>query len=262
MVLLKVGTVRDDFVVLFVVGHQPGFYFDAVGLALVGLFESGLHEDFAAAHRRFLTAFRLDDGVQFLVEPVSFFGALGHDQILFLVVEGIDEGFEFLVVIGPQVGIFFRIEIGDGHVGDDGIALLDALGGELDGLHLIILIWFVDALFPRQVLLERFAIYVEVFEHDCLLVVVEMLLVEDFGKVGIPEIGEDFGAGGADMDVDVRFIFELLRHPRAGGRLDELDRALDRALHPLFAWGEVEGRAIGEHQPAAFERHRFGHDEH
>ena len=38
-------------------------------------------------------------------------------------------------------------------------------------------------------------------------------------------------------------------------------RALDRALHALFARGQVEGRAIGQHQPAAFDRHAFGHDQ-
>ena len=35
----------------------------------------------------------------------------------------------------------------------------------------------------------------------------------------------------------------------------------DRALHALFARREVEGRAIGEHQPAALDAHAFGHDQ-
>ena len=39
-------------------------------------------------------------------------------------------------------------------------------------------------------------------------------------------------------------------------------RAGDRALHALLLGRQVEGRAIGEHQPAPLERHRFGHDQH
>src|SRR3546814_9537392 len=63
------------------------------------------------------------------------------------------------------------------------------------------------------------------------------------------------------MDFDIGGIFKLLRHPCTVGRLDQLDRALDRALHPLFARGEIEARAIGEHQPAPLQRHGFGHHE-
>ena len=75
------------------------------------------------------------------------------------------------------------------------------------------------------------------------------------------EVGEDFGAGGADMDVNIGFVLELLRHPCAGGGFDQLDRTLDRPLHALFARGQVKGRAVSEHQPAALDRHAFGHDE-
>ena len=46
------------------------------------------------------------------------------------------------------------------------------------------------------------------------------------------------------------------------GRLgDQLLGALDRALHALLARGEVEARAVGEHQPAPLEAHALGHDQ-
>src|SRR3546814_1187033 len=43
----------------------------------------------------------------------------------------------------------------------------------------------------------------------------------------ILEVGEAFGAGGADMDVDVRVIFDLLRQQGARRRSDTLYRGLD-----------------------------------
>ena len=77
----------------------------------------------------------------------------------------------------------------------------------------------------------------------------------------IGKIVENLLRGGPHMHRDVRGILELLRHPCAGGLLDELLRALDRALHALFARGQVEGRAISQHQPPPFDRHAFGHHE-
>ena len=56
-------------------------------------------------------------------------------------------------------------------------------------------------------------------------------------------------------------ILELLRHPAVRGLGDQLLGAGDRALHALLLGGEVEGRAIGEHQPAALEAHALGHDQ-
>ena len=59
--------------------------------------------------------------------------------------------------------------------------------------------------------------------------------------------------------VDIGGIVELLRHPRIGGRGEDLLGPRDRALHAVGARGEVEARAIGEHQAAALDRHRIGH---
>src|SRR3546814_15440898 len=70
------------------------------------------------------------------------------------------------------------------------------------------------------------------------------------------EIGEDFFRRRAQVDIDIGVIFELLRHPGAGRGFDQLDRALDRALHALFARRQVEGRAISQHQPPPLDRDR------
>src|SRR3546814_10000346 len=58
------------------------------------------------------------------------------------------------------------------------------------------------------------------------------------------EIGEDFLRRGELVNIDIGVILELLRHPGAGRGLDQFDRALDRALHTLFARRQVKGRAI------------------
>ena len=79
------------------------------------------------------------------------------------------------------------------------------------------------------------------------------------GVVG--EVGQDLLRRGADVDLDIGRVLELLRDPRARRLCRQFLRALDRALHALLARGEVEGRAIGEHQPPPLERHRFGHDQ-
>src|SRR3546814_2640031 len=50
-------------------------------------------------------------------------------------------------------------------------------------------------------------------------------------KRRVAKIVQDFPRGGADMDFDIGGIFKLLRHPCTVGRLDQLDRALNRALH-------------------------------
>ena len=70
----------------------------------------------------------------------------------------------------------------------------------------------------------------------------------------VAEVGQDFLRGRADMDVDVGRIVELLRHPGAGRRGDDFLGAGDRALHALFARGQVELGAIGQHQPAPLDR--------
>ena len=44
--------------------------------------------------------------------------------------------------------------------------------------------------------------------------------------------------------------------------LDQLRGALDRALHALFLGRQIEARAIGQHQAAAFDAHALGHDQH
>jgi len=63
------------------------------------------------------------------------------------------------------------------------------------------------------------------------------------------------------VDLEVRRIFELLRHPAIGRRVDDLLGAGDRALHALLARGQLELGAIGEHQSTPLDAHAVGHDE-
>ncbi len=79
---------------------------------------------------------------------------------------------------------------------------------------------------------------------------------------GIAEVVEDFDRGGAGVDVDIGRVFELLRHPGTRRLVDEFEGTLDRALHALFARGQIKGRAVSQHQAAAFEAHALGHDQH
>ena len=84
----------------------------------------------------------------------------------------------------------------------------------------------------------------------------------DHGVEPVGEVGKNLLRGRAYMNVDVRRVFELLRHPCARGRFDQLDGALDRALHPLFSRRQIECGAVSEHQSAALEAHALRHDKH
>ena len=77
----------------------------------------------------------------------------------------------------------------------------------------------------------------------------------------VAEIRQYLPRGGAAVDFEVGGIFELLRHPAVLRLGDQFLGAGDRALHPLLLGGEIEGRAIGQHQPAALEAHALGHDQ-
>jgi hypothetical protein len=77
----------------------------------------------------------------------------------------------------------------------------------------------------------------------------------------VAEVVQDLLGGGAGMDLDIGRIVELLRHPAARRRFDQLLRAGDRALHPLLLRRQVEARAISEHQPAPLEAHALRHDQ-
>ena len=57
---------------------------------------------------------------------------------------------------------------------------------------------------------------------------------DDRVERGVGEIAQDFLRGGAAVDFDVGRVLELLRHPRAFGRGDDLLGARDRALHALL----------------------------
>ena len=63
------------------------------------------------------------------------------------------------------------------------------------------------------------------------------------------------------MDVDIRRVFKLLRHPRTGGLRHQFQSTFNRTLHTLFARCQVEACTISEHKPPAFQRHGLWHDE-
>src|SRR6185369_6578897 len=77
----------------------------------------------------------------------------------------------------------------------------------------------------------------------------------------VAEVAQDLLRGRAAVDFKVRVILELLRHPRALSRRDDLLRPGDRALHSLLARGQLELGAISEHQPAPLDAHAVGHDQ-
>ena len=78
----------------------------------------------------------------------------------------------------------------------------------------------------------------------------------------VGKISKDFWAGGADVHLNIGWIFKLLRHPSAGGLLNELNCAFNCAFHALFTRGEVKRRTVCQHQSAALNRHAFGHHKH
>jgi hypothetical protein len=63
------------------------------------------------------------------------------------------------------------------------------------------------------------------------------------------------------VDLDVCRVLELLRDPGTRVRGRQLLRALDRPLHPALARRELEGGAVGLHQPPALDRHGVRHDQ-
>ena len=77
----------------------------------------------------------------------------------------------------------------------------------------------------------------------------------------VREVGGDLLGGGADVDVDVSRVLELLRDPGARRLRLQLLGPGDGALHALLARGQVEAGAVGLHQVAAFDRHAFRHDQ-
>jgi hypothetical protein len=60
----------------------------------------------------------------------------------------------------------------------------------------------------------------------------------------VAKVLEDFLCGRTKMTVDVRRVFELLRHPSRRRFARPAAGAFDRALHALFLGREIEGGAI------------------
>jgi hypothetical protein len=63
------------------------------------------------------------------------------------------------------------------------------------------------------------------------------------------------------VHVHVGRVLELLRHPGARRRGNDLLRLGDRALHALLARCQLEPGAIGQHQAPALDAHAVGHDQ-
>ena len=64
---------------------------------------------------------------------------------------------------------------------------------------------------------------------------------------------------GAAVDLRIGGVFELLRHDRAGRRLDDFKRLGDCALHALRGGSENQFRPEQGQHLAALDRHQFGH---